>query len=160
MGKSPVCQPCALDSFHQSLSTRTRRSTEHQIFAKHINIAQVSTKLASSAAPAPRLAAISPLSHTPVTAPAAGVCVALGSCPLLYQIFAIKRSERPCPHSRLSVTRGLHISSYDTLTTLAFGKLQPRPHLSWSGCLHSSTDGARPHYWDGMLHSRRNRFPG
>lgn len=28
-----------------------------------------------------------------------------------------KRSERPSPHSRLSVTRGLHILVFDTLTT-------------------------------------------
>ena len=54
-------------------------------------------------------------------------CVALGSRPLLYQIFAIKRSERPKPHSRLLVTRGLHTLDFDTLATLAPGsKLQPR----------------------------------
>jgi hypothetical protein len=43
-----------------------------------------------------------------MTAPSAQRCVALGSRPLLYQIFAIKRSECPKPHRRLPVTRGLH----------------------------------------------------
>lgn len=62
-----------------------------------------------------------------MTAPSATRCVALGSRPLLYQIFAIKRSERPKPHSRLLVTHGLHTLDFDTLARLAPGsKLQPR----------------------------------
>jgi hypothetical protein len=64
-----------------------------------------------------------------------------------------KRSERPSPHSRLPVTRGLHVLVFDTPSTLASGKLQPRPHVSWSGSLKPRPDDARPHCWDFVLHS-------
>ncbi|KAJ4994438.1 hypothetical protein SVAN01_00267 [Stagonosporopsis vannaccii] len=64
-----------------------------------------------------------------------------------------KRSERPSPHSRLSVTRGLRTSVFDTPTTLAFSKLQPRPRESWFGYLKPRPDDARPCCWNSVLHS-------
>lgn len=86
-------------------------------------------------------------------------CVALGSRPLLYQIFAIKRSERPKPHRRLLVTRGLHTLDFDTLARLAPGKLQPR--LMCPGPEASSLDPTTPDHVAGNPHrtavNRRRR---
>ena len=59
-----------------------------------------------------------------------------------------KRSERPCPHSRLSVTRGLHILNFDTLTTLASGKLSPG--LIYPGPEASSLEPTTPDHVAGI----------
>lgn len=120
---------CPINKHHALPS----KINEHRNLFKTLRVRSSSSSLACgdhlscSATYAPQLAAIPPLSQDTNNGPLRSIlyCAALGSRPLLYQIFTIKRSERPCPHSRPSVTRGLHILKFGTLTILASGKLSP-----------------------------------